>query len=381
MISYANFSNRRLNTLVFAGSHDAGITGGGDNAKTQNLDIRQQADAGVRIFDLRIMKGITGNLRSYHGSKAGRILITGTKGIGLAEMLGDAKNFVAANTSEFLILKFDKCSGWKDIAQECVDVLGDHMYAGGGNLSRKTVSDVAGKVVVLFTKDGYKEIAKLRELASSSTAGPVPEGREIARIRGKPTVASIMLVKNLYSDGLVSPYDDREGGLQYVGKGGTSLDNGDFDEKLAENVRKQQRIMGAAINGADPEAFGMMYWTTTGVFKSIQQRDAHNWNAPAQMRAAVQGGIGGAAYNPPAPQFGDGMKRLWLQGMGAYMNLNIPAGARPGGVVPHGQVIKRFMPNFVMVDFADSQKCQAIFDLNLMDLLAVRTAMLDFGLA
>src|SRR5262245_66471820 len=47
-------SHKRLNEIVMAGSHDAGITAGGANAKTQSKDILGQAKAGVRVFDLRV---------------------------------------------------------------------------------------------------------------------------------------------------------------------------------------------------------------------------------------------------------------------------------------------------------------------------------------
>ncbi len=46
--------DKQLNEIVFAGSHDAGISGGGSNAKTQSLDILGQAQAGVRFFDVRV---------------------------------------------------------------------------------------------------------------------------------------------------------------------------------------------------------------------------------------------------------------------------------------------------------------------------------------
>ena len=51
---YTNYGHKKLNEVVLAGSHDAGITGGGSNVKTQKHDILAQAQAGVRVFDLRI---------------------------------------------------------------------------------------------------------------------------------------------------------------------------------------------------------------------------------------------------------------------------------------------------------------------------------------
>lgn len=54
MISYYQLGeNKKLNEIVFAGSHDAAITQGGGNAKTQDLDVHGQASAGVLLFDIR----------------------------------------------------------------------------------------------------------------------------------------------------------------------------------------------------------------------------------------------------------------------------------------------------------------------------------------
>ena len=55
MIAYYGLgAGKRPNGIVIAGSHDAGITSGGANVQTQNVDIAGQAVAGVRLFDLRI---------------------------------------------------------------------------------------------------------------------------------------------------------------------------------------------------------------------------------------------------------------------------------------------------------------------------------------
>ena len=54
ILYYRLGAEKRLNEIVMAGSHDAGITRGGGNAMTQKYDILGQTIAGVRLFDLRI---------------------------------------------------------------------------------------------------------------------------------------------------------------------------------------------------------------------------------------------------------------------------------------------------------------------------------------
>ncbi|HWU78293.1 MAG TPA: hypothetical protein VN043_17490 [Rhodanobacter sp.] len=346
-VSYANYQYRAINELVFAGTHDAGINTGGSNEKTQNLDIAGQAGAGARIFDLRIASrssGLpgSGKLKAYHGKGmhkvlGGNQLMAGTWGEGLSGMLADARRFVARKSSEFLFLKFDHCSNWDQIAAMCVDVLGPSIYTGGGNLNTKSAGELAGKVIVLFSGAGLQKI------------GGVNPG------------AGILGIKSLYEKGATQKaYDPAYIGLQYHGKGGTSAMNGKADnKKLAENVKKQTTIIdsGRRINGGDPMVMGMMYWTTTGLFRNIKSRDQSNWSS------------GG---------FSDGMKRLWLEGMGEYIDDNLPLYITRGAYGT-GPMMKRFMPNFVMIDFADAPRCQAIFDLNQLAGTSLVEAAVNLG--
>lgn len=156
MINYYQLGgNKRLCDIVVAGSHDAGITSGGANEQTQNLDIFDQARAGVRVFDLRIAatkasssSSAPVHLKAFHADpklmfnrdKTGKTLadlngrqgnvtttklpLGGTFGMGLPDMLDQACDFLKYNTTEFLILKFDKCKNWPLIAEICVSRLG-----------------------------------------------------------------------------------------------------------------------------------------------------------------------------------------------------------------------------------------------------------------
>src|SRR5690349_8464741 len=136
MITYYDLGpNKKLNEIVMAGSHDAGITQGASNVQTQDLDILGQANAGVRIFDIRITgaivkKGPADNvvaLKAFHGGASSTKttgidlrtnqtteMKTGLKygeyGMTLSKILNDSKKFVTQNNTEFLLLKFDKCS-------------------------------------------------------------------------------------------------------------------------------------------------------------------------------------------------------------------------------------------------------------------------------
>jgi hypothetical protein len=367
MIKYTRLgSDLQLNEIVIAGSHDAGITGGSDNAQTQALDILGQAKAGVRFFDIRVAAFSTGNksygakqveLKSFHAddmvhkketktrSVAGFAgsqevvrskLKAGVEGMGLHQMLRDAKTFVETGESsgEFLILKFDKCTNWELIAETCRNVLGGCIYSDGGNINTKTLAELGGKVIVAFMTSGYSALK-------------LPGQR-----------VGITHIKNLYKP--PAGYDGNFDGLQYWGAGGTGINNKGFEGKIRENISTQGKILKSASTGvsdkktrftrkvktpgcaaADPNAIGMMYWTTTGVFKSIKARNDLMWDKDH---------VGG-------------LDTIWKSGFEEYIS-----NALPGDVnlmsFSSGGTLKLFMPNIVMIDFANDMKCDHIYGLN-----------------
>lgn len=342
MINYYELGpSKRLNEIVMAGSHDAGVTAGGANTQTQDLDIYDQASAGVRVFDLRITGAVVKKgaaqdvvqLKAYHGvgpkstkeavdlrtGQTGDVKVRnlwgGAYGMSLTKILGDASRFVTTNASEFLILKFDKCDNWLMIAEACVQVLGNTIYRDGGNLNTKTLRDLQGRVIVLFSKSGVQAVHHLYG---------IPQG--------------ILGWKNLYSKDGAEHYDEKFHGLQYYGKGGTAIYK-PFG-KTAQNVKKQRKLMEKGGDG-NPNVLGMMYWTTTGVNESIRNRNTGMWTAPNVAR----------------------FQNLWENGMNSAVMSRVNAFAKMDGFAG-AQTIKAFMPNIVMIDFADEEKCKNIFELN-----------------
>src|SRR5689334_4682727 len=248
MITYYELgAEKRLNEIVIAGSHDAGITAGKKYVKTQATDIFVQAWAGVRFFDLRVAAaaapGAPGEqksveLKAFHADSLfqkneakirqvggmGPMPVVRTKlragafGLGLEKMLAQAREFVTTPDagSEFLILKFDKCQNWMLIAEACSFVLHDVLYKGGGNLNKTKLKDLQGKVVVLFSEKGVTELGGL--------FGPQD---------------GILAFKNLKEED--ATYEDDFDGLQYYGKGGTTVHpfhKGIFSSKQSQNVSK-----------------------------------------------------------------------------------------------------------------------------------------------
>jgi|SRR5262245_13983665 len=333
-------SHKRLNEIVMAGSHDAGITAGGANAKTQSKDILGQAKAGVRVFDLRVAG--FGNkhrvsLKTFHspkltkpkdaddvlglgvpswqarkGLKVSKVGL-GTEGEDLVKILRDARSFVEKFENEFLILKFDKCLNWSQIAALCVQELDGTLYKDSGNLNKKTLFDLKGKVVVVFDHDAWCSIDE--------------------EYRGR---GGILGFRNLHDGGTYDPGYD---GIQYYGKGGTGLIPPAL-MSIAENYSRQRRLLqkGAATNR---HVMGMMYWTTTGVFGNIKQRNAIMWRSP----------------------FSFDLVELWMNGMGTHVKARIPDGVDPASD-KSAIILKRFLPNIVMIDFADENKCRTIWNLN-----------------
>lgn len=356
MISYYQLGeNKKLNEIVFAGSHDAAITQGGGNAKTQELDIHGQASAGVRLFDIRITGSVLKKggadkvlaLKAYHGTggkktqtgldirTGGRTDLTvksmsgGTYGLTLSKILNDAAKFVRENNNEFLLLKFDKCDNWGAIAEACIDLLGDTIFRGRGNVNLKTLRELRGKVVVLFSQSGR---------AATGLDDPTRHG--------------ILAFQNLKGGGA---FDRDFDGLQYFGKGGTSVLKPFF--KISQNKKKQKSLMRKGV-GCGPEVMGMMYWTTTGIFESIRQRNDTMWTRVKRQS----------------------LKKLWTNGLYESIQERMTA-ALDGKVHSSGPVLKAFMPNIVMIDFADEDKCRTIHELNVVatvDLTDVATVLEPF---
>ena len=359
MITYYGLgAGKRLNEIVIAGSHDAGITSGGANVQTQNVDIAGQAVAGVRLFDLRIAgkamlltspqhTGKVMSLTAFHADgvlmdnktktrhvpavgRDAEVVTTklrgGAFGEGLTTMLRQARQFVIDQPEEFLILKFDKCTNWMLIAESCVLKLGDDIiYKGRGNLNMKKLSDLKRKVIVLFTAKGIEAV--------QATYGPG---------------SGILGIKNLGSDG--ATYDHNYDGMQYYGKGGTSVTK-PF-KKLSQNQEKQAQLMKKGGDG-NPFAMGMMYWTSTGIFESIEKRDDSAWTG---TKATA-------------------LQSTWKNGLEEAITSRLTNNINPALYSSAG-ALKTFMPNIVMIDFSDDRKCKTIRELNEV----AATALVQAGL-
>lgn len=350
---YSQFKRKRFNEIVVAGSHDAGITGGPENAQTQTLNLGDQAAAGVRVFDLRIAGSlsITGSevkLKAFHadpkvkfdnpkflrqrvselpGKHAGVVvssLAGGTFGEKLGDMLDQAREFVTnIEPTEFLILKFDKGTNWKHVADLITQKLNTGpnpcLYTAGGDIGTKTLKQLKGKVVVLFPR---------ADLAALGAGYGYQQGFLGFKPLNKPG--------NAYSQGYH--------GLQFVGKGGTAAMNGaSTRSKTAEQETKQWRLLGRDANKYPAEAVGMMYWTTTGVMKNIEERNQKMWIERTGKAPKMQALFASCLRDSILPRVPHG------QDMNNY-----------GGA----QTLKILMPNIVMIDFVDEKKCQTIYDLN-----------------
>lgn len=342
-------ASKRLSEIVFAGSHDASITSGSSHAKTQTLNIGIQAAAGVRLFDLRILArkfdGGGASLVGYHGSGGGKKeglfsnkitgkthevktsskMSVGEFGLPLAQMLKQAREFVSA-TDEFLIFKFDKSTNYPLIAEYCVTLLGDSIYKPiGVEFGKLTLDDLKGKVVCVFNDSVLSEMKPFTE--ADGILG-------FKSLRGEKNSVGV--------------YDSAYPGLQYYGKGGTDWKKiyQTQSMKMKDNASIQKKMLLAmAKTEADfsADVLGMMYWTSTGFISSIRKRNENvMWGSTGVRR----------------------MGELWRQGLEASIATQLERDSVK--VLEFGGVrrIKAYFPNIIMIDFADLNKCQTIYDLN-----------------
>lgn len=349
MAGFAAFPNKRLCDVVFPGTHDAGIYGPelGGTAKTQSLSLGEQAAAGVRYFDLRIATIKTGNgleQRAYHAPALKKVSgkegnyqkpsLTSAVAIGtftghgsdrLSQMLDQARSFVMKNAGEFLILRFSKCGDMQDVVNQCILKLGDERFAQNVNLNIASINSLQGKVITIFDQGDFNKLSP----ASKATPGILPVKAMFNSEEGHAT------------------YEPYKWGLQYFGKYSNT-------RSTDKNIRKQLEILSQGPVSS-PEMLGMMYWTLTTkigekllkTFESIQVRDRKMWNSGQQAlvkawRAGVRDHIVARAGH---------QHRQWLAN-------GYPATAM-------GRSAKSFMPNIIMMDFADPDRCATIWNLNL----------------
>jgi hypothetical protein len=355
-IQYFNLGgSRKVNEIVMAGSHDAAITSGGIRTKTQDQSITDQALCGVRIFDIRISGQRTGwsgaKLSAFHGSNTPSTkskvvdgvkqdvevtrMIGGEWGLDLDVILDQCMAFFKQMPSEFLILKFDKSSNYELILEACQAKLGKRLYTKSGNIADKTLQNMAGKVVCGFMGEGYTHLTMK---ANKSIADGVAQ------------------IVNLYPNGAMPDTID---GLAYFGKGGTSIMQpmpfkAPVKGKYLQNINKQRAILNVANSAHHSRnVLRMMYWTQTGVFRSIKGRNEKAWTAGATKQ----------------------MKQLWADGGYDYMKSEVP---QAFGLESASTDFKYYLPNFIMIDFADHDKGQTIYNLNTLstsDIIALNQSL------
>ncbi|HEY0928984.1 MAG TPA: hypothetical protein VGE27_03600 [Gemmatimonas sp.] len=351
---------KRVNEIVMVGTHDAGIMGQEmkDNVQTQTLNIGQQAIAGVRFFDIRVaattinVDGVKHiQMKTFHADgmfvknetkkrmvnptglpgQARMETVTRSKlkmgdwGLSLHTVLSQALAFVQspAGNTEFLLLKFDKCTNWTLIAEACIEILGANLYQGGGNINRKTLNELAGKVVVLFSDKGYKEHKALHGVAHPGILKFANLAKADEKTKARPA------------------YQTSYDGLQYYGNFGDTAMKTSTEKKIKTNTKKQITNMTDA-RLVPPDAVRMMYWTTTGLMQSIKERDDEMWRPPNLK----------------------GFLEAWNSGMGASVSAHAPPINPNVPNIANAQTIKIYMPNIVMVDFAHISKSTLIYELN-----------------
>lgn len=351
----SGYATKRLNEIVFPGTHDAGIYEHEKSfVKTQALNIAEQAAAGVRFFDVRIAQqkvtqgGQTKIVqKAYHlgedlvRKKTGHQTMRGVGGWGgeLGTILQHARAFVTMNPSEFLILKFAKSFGWEDIVAACKATLGNKHFVPTGpiNLNTTKVGDLAGKVVTLFPTSALQTLTPVPLNSAVDPADwaflPYYELLETPKVDGKKTLAS----KSYNRDGH---------GLQYFGKFSNT-------DKVRKNTKGQQAQAVFGGQSVDPAVMGMMYWTTTSqktpwsLFSNIENRNKKMWTYGSKRALEAT--------------WKSGLQAAITAQMGQRFN-SLQAFKQRGGNV--GLLVKTFMPNIVMVDFAARDKCDIVWQLN-----------------
>ncbi|MFO1272940.1 MAG: hypothetical protein U1F50_14910 [Rubrivivax sp.] len=186
------FSKRRLNQVIIPGSHDAGLAaqfhhalsfvGSASRTVTQDKSIAEQAKAGSRFFDVRIMN-VGGELKTFHTMKnpmpwaKSDTRKIGASGESFTSIVDGLRDFVRDHDSEFVVVRLSHLRDSAEVFAELWDwmVANDkHVYRGTGNLALKTVGDLAGKIVFVVESKKMKHALKPPPGAPNGSQTRVP---------------------------------------------------------------------------------------------------------------------------------------------------------------------------------------------------------------
>jgi hypothetical protein len=162
-------STKKLSQVVFPGSHDAGMsvltaTGGQQkgtinecNTLTQQLNVGQQLNAGIRMFDLRAGT-YQGKLHTKHcASDCMEDAIGGGYGESLKSMADSMRNFLQKNKQEFVLVSFshfcEKETPMQVLKDSLLKWIGTALVfnaSGYKTIGEVPISKLAGKVLLSF---------------------------------------------------------------------------------------------------------------------------------------------------------------------------------------------------------------------------------------
>jgi hypothetical protein len=92
----------------------------------------------------------------------------------------------------------------------------------------------------------------------------------------------------------------------------------------------------------DRDVMGMMYWTSTGLLESIKERNKKMWDIDPDSHRSL--------------------KSVWEKLL--VESISLRTGNINGAEYAAGGILKVYMPNIVMIDFADNTKGQIIKEFN-----------------
>ena len=245
-----------LDQITMPGSHDAGVWEEGTEtvglapkklSVCQSLSLGGQCQAGSRFFDVRVEQfgpPWQRELRALHLTAK-----MGGKGQFLDSMLDEVSRFVQSNNgSEFVIMRFTKCTNHADIINAVQYHCSNQLYKIGGYLSQATIQNLRGKVVAVFDK-GFAE-----EMRARNQMGPAQGFHRFGKYGGGLTDGLITCGKYSNSQNL------------------TEVSFGQYDHRIDHDLH------------TDTKHIFVLYWTQTGGNIRENTEGAHGTHQGLQNR-------------------------------------------------------------------------------------------------